>query len=84
MKKPCYMCDNARTNEELTADNDYHAKSIGDMPRYKRLMLVSGYNKPLRIEYEEYNDQYGHWSTVGIYYPKHCPNCGRKIVEYTK
>ena len=82
--KPCYMCDNGRISEELTDDNDLSCYCIGDMPKYKRLMLCSGNGKPLRIEFDEWNDQYGIWRTTGIYYPKCCPNCGRKITEYAK
>lgn len=84
MKKPCYMCTNAKVNDELTVDNDYSAHCIGDMPRYKRFLIESGWGKPLRICYEEWNDQYGHWSTIGYYYPKYCPNCGRELKEYKK
>lgn len=82
MKKPCYMCNNALVDEELRDDNDYGCFCIGDMPRYKRIMLCTGWGRPLRIEYDEWNDQYGKWSTAGCYYPKYCPNCGREIVEY--
>ena len=78
----CYMCDNAFINENLSYDSDYACFGIGDMPEGTRLMLCTGYRRPLRIEYEEF--KYDKWRTVGIYYPKCCPNCGREIKEYQK
>lgn len=83
-KKPCALCDNALLNDDLNAGNDYACRSIGDMPARQRLMLCTGGSRPLRIEYEAFNDQYGIWQTLGIYYPKCCPECGREIYEYDK
>lgn len=82
MKEPCYMCNNARLDDELTDKNDYHAKTIGDMPYGSRLMLVSGGCKPLRIEYDSWSCTSKVWRTHGVYYPKCCPECGREIKEY--
>ena len=81
-KKACDFCNNALLDDELTHDTDYACRTIGDMPKRTRLMLCTGWRKPLRIEFEVFNDQYGMWSTGGIYYPKYCPECGRKIYEY--
>ena len=81
--KPCYMCDNARINEKLTDENDYSSCSLGDGKKGLRMMLSSGWGRPLRIELQEYCGGYG-WRTVGIYFPKFCPNCGREIIEYEK
>lgn len=80
----CYMCDNARVNpcEELDDYNDLSCISIGDMADSRRLIFCSGAGKAPRIEYDEWNEQLKLWLTMGIYYPKFCPNCGRKIYEY--
>ena len=79
--RDCDRCRNAYTCEELTHDNDMTVSTIGTMPRYKRLVYITGgYGLP-RIEYEEWNDQYGVWSTKGTFYPLYCPFCGRKIEE---
>lgn len=78
-RKPCYMCDNARLNDELADDNDFSSITLHTMKNY-RLMYSSGYGKPPRLEFEIWNGD--HWSTVCEYYPKYCPNCGRQIVEY--
>lgn len=80
--KPCYMCNNARIDEDLEDYNDYSCISIGSVDRYYRFMLCSGWAKPLRIELEHWNNNTMRWSLIGIYYPKYCPNCGRKIEEY--
>lgn len=79
--KACHMCFNARLDDELTDDNDLSYHSIGTSVEGNRLMIASGDGEPLRILLEEYNEGYG-WYTIGKYYPKFCPNCGREIVEY--
>lgn len=82
-KKACFFCDNAIINPELDSNSDYACKVIGDMPDRYRLCLCTGFGKPTRIEYDVFNDQYGMWCTHGVYYPKYCPECGRKIYEYS-
>lgn len=81
MKKPCGMCYNARLDDELTDENDYSAICIGNSVNGYRLMLCSGWGKPLRIEVEKWEDKTG-WFKIGHYYPKYCTNCGREILEY--
>lgn len=81
--KVCRMCDNARLNDELTDENDYSAVAVGNCTDGYRMMLCSGWGKPLRIEVEKWHDRAG-WYKIGVYEPKYCPNCGRKIVEYDK
>ena len=76
---PCLMCNNSKVDPDLTIDNDLHCKCIGDMPLRKRLMLCSGGGKPLRIEYEEFNDLSGIWQLKGLYYLNRCPECGRDV-----
>lgn len=78
--KPCFYCNNARINHHLTDENDYSSLSIGEACPNFRIMFTSGSGKPPRIEFETWNND--HWSTVGVYYPKHCPYCGREINEY--
>ena len=81
-KEPCSFCNNHLVDSDLDSDNDYSAIIIGNMPRYSRLMFVSGgYTVVPRIEFDEYNDTYGKWDTNGCYYPKFCPECGRQITE---
>ena len=79
---PCYMCDNARLNNELTEENDFSSCGIGEFDKGYRTMLSSVYGKPLRIEFERWNGAVKRWEECGIYYPKYCPNCGREIKEY--
>ena len=82
--EPCWYCDNAKLNEELTDSNDYHASVIGSYSRECRFTLCSGWGQPLRIEIDSWNEDKKYWQTIGRYYPKHCPECGRKIVEYKR
>jgi hypothetical protein len=92
---PCRFCTNARsyvpTEEELysgnvlTDDNDSSSISIGKSCNYHRLMLTSGWGKPVRIESETYckiDDGQSQWVTHSVYYPKFCPECGRELKEY--
>ena len=79
---PCYMCNNARLNDELDDDNDFGSFTIGNSVERYRIMLSTGWGKPLRIEVHKWVGKVGRWCTVAIYYPKYCPNCGREIKEY--
>ena len=45
-------------------------------------MLECGNRDALRIEFNRWNDNDKMWHTVGRYYPKYCPECGRKITEW--
>lgn len=85
-QEPCEFCDNGRTNDDLDDDNDYGSISIDGYrieDRGIRLMLTYGWGKPLRIETDVWNDKRKEWSLhVLQYYPKFCPECGRRLSEY--
>ena len=85
-KEPCNFCTNGRTHEELNDDNDYGSHTIDGYrieDKGYRLMLTYGWGKPLRIEADVWNDKRKEWSLhVLQYYPKFCPECGRRLSEY--
>lgn len=91
----CKYCFNARVYEpteeeimdpfatELTDDNDSSSIVVGEHMRPNRsIMINSGNGKPLNIEFLEWNSTREQWETVGLYHPKYCPECGRKLDEY--
>lgn len=83
--KYCSKCFNARIDpdNELTDYNDFSSSTIEYNKHDNfRMMLSSGAGKPLRIEAEKWSSSVQQWITVGQYYPKFCPECGRKITEY--
>lgn len=92
----CKYCFNARvykpTDEELvdpfatelTDENDSSSCSVGTSYNNTRLMITSGHGEPVRIEIDKFFEDYQEWHTVGKYYPKHCPECGRRLDEYEK
>lgn len=55
MVEACRMCYNARLDDELTDENDFSAISIGSCSNGYRMMLCSGYGRPLRIEVEKWD-----------------------------
>ena len=94
-KQPhCKYCFNARvykpTDEklmdpfstELTDENDSSSCSVGTSYNNTRLMITSGHGEPVRIEIDKFFEDYQEWHTVGRYYPKYCPECGRRLDEY--
>ena len=94
-KQPyCKYCFNARvykpTDEELmdpfatelTDENDSSSCSVGTSCNGTRLMITSGHGEPVRIEIDKFFEDYQEWHTVGKYYPKYCPECGRRLDEY--
>ena len=91
----CKYCFNARiykpTEEELmdpfatelTDENDFSSCSVGHcFSRNRRFMINSGHGHPVNIEFEEWTETMPEWHRVGIYYPKYCPECGRRLDEY--
>lgn len=88
-KTPCFLCDNARVNDELTDENDLHYHTIGKFEDGFRALIGTGDGKPLRILLEQRRCLYKsrpekEWVTVGIYEPQFCPNCGRELSEYRR
>lgn len=79
----CGYCNNARIDDTLTNDNDFSSHCVSYHDK-NRVMVSSGYGKPLRIEFEQWNDKSQIWITTETYYPKFCPECGREIVEFKK
>lgn len=81
--KPCSFCFSAAFDSELDELNDYGSRTIGKMPHDYRLMFSSGCGLPPRIEFDEYDYDIKEWRLrLGSYFPKFCPECGRKITEY--
>ena len=81
-KVPCGKCFNARFDDELTDENDFGSYTIGESEKGYRMTYNSGYGKPPRIEFDVWNESCRRWDTVGVYFPKCCPDCGREITEY--
>ena len=96
IKKPvyCKFCFNARVYEpteeemmdpdstELTDENDSSSCCVGDCVKDVRFMISSGYGEPVRIDIDKFLELRQEWVTVGKYYPKYCPECGRRLDEY--
>lgn len=88
----CHFCYNAyvwakepKTEEDyfdegLHDDNDGSSCSIGKSGDSFSIMFNSGMGKPCEIEFRNWYN--GRWHTVGYYYPKFCPECGRLLDEY--
>lgn len=92
--KVCPFCFNAyvdanlpKTEEEeyfgtdLTDDNDGSSHGIGHAVSGYQVYFNSGMGVPCNIELCHWHEGYG-WSHVAKYYPKYCPECGRKLDEY--
>ena len=90
----CKFCFNARIykpteeemmdpfNTELTDENDSSSCGVGHTVQDLRYMISSGHGEPVRIEIDRWNSNVHEWITVGKYYPKYCPECGRRLNEY--
>lgn len=90
----CAFCFNAyvyakipKTEEELyfgenlDDSNDGSSCGIGFTDKTHSMYFNSGMGKPCNIEVCEWGID-NMWHPVAIYYPKFCPECGRKLDEY--
>lgn len=97
MDKICRFCFNAYVattlpeteddyfGPELTDDNDFSSATIGNVGclpnNYPiQMYLNSGNGEATNIEICQWYQS--RWHTVGKYYPKYCPECGRELDEY--
>lgn len=75
-------------DNELTDDNDFGSSTIGYSSNGYQMYLNSGGGKPCNIEVCQWISDLnmlqhsGKWHTIGLYYPKFCPECGRPLTEY--
>lgn len=82
MSNPCYMCSNAWVDDELLDETDFSSKLIGKCRRGYRLSIDAGNGVPVRIVVETLDKKTRQNVTVAKYFPKYCPNCGRRLDEY--
>lgn len=76
-------------DEGLHDKNDFSSCTIGDGVETHQIYLNSGNGEACNIEICEWMPNIcstlrseGRWVTVAKYYPKFCPECGRKLDEY--
>ena len=84
----CRFCENNRTNPDWELDEEqvFYAISVGMTEDAHRIMYNKRPYRPLELTFEKWNDQLHPtiWQTIGVYYNKYCPECGRKIDEYDR
>ena len=89
----CNFCFNAHVYASLPkADHDYFdtalddsndssSSTVGCHSDNYQIYINAGNGKPVNIETCEWAPD-GRWRTIAVYYPKYCPECGRKLQEY--
>lgn len=84
----CRFCENNRTNPEWELDEEQvsYAMTCGKFEKGFRIMFNKNPYEPLCIEFDHWRDDFKtpQYQLVGYYYPKFCPECGRKIDEYDR
>ena len=84
----CRFCANNRANPEWELDEEQvsYAMTVGMTEKGYRVMINKDPYRPLEITFDAWNDKLKtpQWQQMGGYYPKYCPECGRKIDEYDR
>lgn len=78
--QPCRFCSENNRSRISVGRTISSLKEYAPQNQYN-IVIESGVGKPLKIEvtfWTEY-DKIGH--EIGIYEPKFCPECGRKLVK---
>jgi len=88
----CHFCYNAqvwakepKTEEDyftngLDDTNDFSSSTVGFSDDRHQIYINAGNGKAVNIEFCVWLD--GRWHTIGEYFPKFCPECGRNLDEY--
>lgn len=79
---PCFICNNALVDDELTSENDLAYFSVGKCAAGFGIFVSSGGGRPLSILFERWDGF--RWQLVGFYSPAYCPACGRLLSEYKR
>lgn len=89
----CHFCYNAHVwakephededyfDNGLDDDNDGSSSGIGHSGQGYQMYFNSGMGRPCNIEICSWHEGYG-WAPIAKYYPKFCPECGRRLDEY--
>jgi hypothetical protein len=85
----CRFCANNRVDPDLAELDEAqcsYAMTRGLTEKGFRIMLNKDPYKPLEITFDYWREDLKppQWIQVGGYYPKFCPECGRKIDEYDR
>lgn len=80
-KAPCSFCLNARVCDDLTDSNDSSSYSVGKASKGFHMFVSSGNGSPVRIEVLQWDELSHSNFVIASYFPKYCPNCGRKLFE---
>ena len=84
----CKFCSNNRTNPEWELDEEQvsYAMTIGTSEKGYRVMYNKVPYRPLEITFDVWREDLNpsQWLQVAGYFPKYCPECGRKIEEYDR
>lgn len=82
--EPCYMCNNARVDDELTDYNDLSYIGVGKGIPQTNMYVRAGNRKPVAIIVSQFNKETCRVEDIAIYEPNYCPNCGRRLYEYDR
>lgn len=75
----CSFCVNAACDGVLTPENDLSYMSIGCAADGFSVFLRSGGGRSTQILFEQRSGRF--WGLRAFYYPKFCPECGRRLTE---
>ena len=84
MNQKCSYCYDHTIDPDLTEENDFSSIQIGNSAQHIFMFISTGGTRSPRIDvWQRFpSDQYATENKlVGIYYPKYCPECGRKLRE---
>lgn len=77
----CGFCYNRFVDHELDESNDASSIMVGQTAESYSIFIDTGWNFKTRLHLMKWNKEHQQNETIGIYVPKFCPECGRKLFE---
>lgn len=77
--KYCNICCSADVEPSLSAENDLSDSPVGVCEETYGMIFRAGNRQPPALIVQKWDGKQKRNTTIGVYEPKYCPECGRPL-----